>query len=169
LRVISTDLAIAIGRRLFGRGPEHRVGIPLEAGEVDLGAVEHRAPMPHDRRHGDRLPDLLIRRAVRPGGGGMEVDAILARDLGRNRKPDQLLGLAVELRLGVKLEALHFRPRAGDRGLRQLLEEAGHEAERLLDVAIDGLALCFLRRGWLGERCEHAKRGRGRESEELRG
>src|SRR6266568_1280787 len=76
--VIATDLLRPAGSlRFLGGQAQDRIGIPLEAAEVDLHAVEHRAPMPHDRRHGDRLLDIFIRRTVRLGGGGVEVGAIL--------------------------------------------------------------------------------------------
>src|SRR5258707_13922927 len=55
-------LRVVDGLGLFGGLHQDRVGVPLAAGEVDLHAVEHRAPMPHDRRHGDRLSDLPVRR-----------------------------------------------------------------------------------------------------------
>src|SRR5579871_2151957 len=96
--------------RLLGGMAQHGVGVVPEGGEIDLAAVKHRAPVPYDPRHGHSLLDLLVGRAVRLGGGGMEIDAVLARNLRRHRKPDQLLGLAVEPRIWIELEALHLGP-----------------------------------------------------------
>src|ERR1700730_868294 len=72
---------LADGLGLLGRHLQYRVGLLLERGEVDLHAVEHSAPVARDRRHGHGLAHLLVGRAVRLGGSGVEIDAIEARDL----------------------------------------------------------------------------------------
>src|SRR6266705_1379134 len=105
--VVSLRLA---GRlRLLGRKAQDRVGLAAEGGKVDLHAVEHRAPVSHDRRH---------------GGGSMEIDAVLARNLRGDRKADELLHLAAQLGLRIELNSLEFSPRARDAGLGKLLEKA---------------------------------------------
>ena len=103
---------------------QHRVDLLLEGRQVDLHAVEHRAPVPHDRRHRDGLADFLVGRAIGLGGGGVEIDAVLAGDLRGDREADQLLGLAVERGVGIELHRLEFGPGAGDADFRERLEEA---------------------------------------------
>ena len=86
----------ADGLGLFAGRVQHGVGFVLEGGEIDLHAVEHRAPVPRDGGHGDGFADFLVGGAVRLGDGGVEIDAVLARDLRRHREADQFLGLDVE-------------------------------------------------------------------------
>src|SRR5438034_11014223 len=74
-------LRLAGPLRLLGSEAQDRVGLAAEGAKVDLHAVEHCAPVPHDRRHGDRLANFLIRRAIRLGGGSVEIDAVLAGNL----------------------------------------------------------------------------------------
>src|SRR5690606_21222410 len=65
-----------------------------------------------------------------------EIDAVLAGNLRGDGKPDQLFRFAVELAVGIELDRFELVPRSGDPALRELPEEAGNDAERLLDVLI---------------------------------
>src|SRR3981189_3592366 len=62
------------GLRLLAGEPQYGVGLALECRDVDLHAVEHGAPMPHDRRHGDGLADFLGVGAIGLGGRRVEID-----------------------------------------------------------------------------------------------
>src|SRR5437879_13736944 len=66
------SLRLAGRLRLLGRKAQDRVGLAAEGGKVDLPAVAPCAPVPHDRRHGDRLANFLLRPAVRLCAAGWE-------------------------------------------------------------------------------------------------
>jgi hypothetical protein len=67
----------------------------LEGAHVVLVAVQFSAPLPRHRRSGDSFLDLRVRRASVFGGLRMIVDAIAARDLRCDAKPDQFLRLRI--------------------------------------------------------------------------
>src|SRR6266568_2368670 len=91
------QLLLAGGFRLLARKAQDRVGFILERDGIDLHSVEHRAPVPRDRRHGYRLANLLVGGAVELGGGGVKINAVVTRDLCRDSKAAQFLGPAVKL------------------------------------------------------------------------
>ena len=84
-------------------------------------------------------PSSACARAVELRELDVRVDAVLARHLRRHREADQLLRAAGQRGVRVELQPLHLFPDAGQRDLGERLEEAGHEAEGLLDVGARGL------------------------------
>jgi hypothetical protein len=56
--------------------------------EIDLHAVQHRAPVPRYRGHCDSFADLLIGGAIRFGDGDVDVDAIMTWNLRSDSEAD---------------------------------------------------------------------------------
>src|SRR5688572_23153837 len=70
---------------LLAGQPQDSVRLPLERGKIHLHAVEHRAPVAHDGRHGDGFAHFLLGRAVGLGGSRVEIHAVVARNLRGDR------------------------------------------------------------------------------------
>ena len=144
LRLRSAVEAREVSRRLrrlllFGGLSRHVAAeVLLELGEIDLEAVEDRAPVAGEGGHGDGLADLLVGGArafaSRVSDQMQYWHGICAATAARSG-----LDLRREGRLVAQFDGFHLRPGAGQTGLGEAAEEARHLAEGRLDILVGGV------------------------------